>query len=133
MSFVLNQLALAFFNFVNSRIDAYRILRNKHIAHGINFTAYALFAGLVIWIADYNLPNAVLFCFSAFFGRQIVFDPALNLRRNLSFFYQSTANPPRAIMDRIERILFPDNDGRKIFYFYLIMWTATIGIKISFL
>lgn len=133
MSFILNQLALAFFNFVNSRIDAYRILKQKHIAHAINFTAYTLFTGLVIWIADYNLPNGVLFCFSAFFGRQIVFDPALNLRRKLSFFYQSTANPPRALMDKIERLLLPHNDGKKIFYFYLIMWFVTIGIKISFL
>lgn len=133
MSFLLNQLSLAFFNLVNSRIDAYRILRNKSIAHGINFAAYAVFIGLIIWIADYNLPNAVLFCFSAFFNRQIFFDGPLNKRRGLSWFYQSTANPPKAILDRIERVLFPHNDGVKIFFFYLNMWFVTIAIKIAFL
>lgn len=130
MDFLLNQFALAFFNLVNSRVDAYRILRNKKIAHGINFGAYAVFTGLIIWIADYNWPNGILFTFSAFFNRQIVFDPSLNLRRHLSFFYQSTANPPKAILDRIERLIWHSNDGVKIFFFYLNMWLITLTIKV---
>lgn len=129
MSFLLNQFPLAFFNLVNSRIDAYRILKHKGIAHGINFVAYALFTALVVWIAGYNWPNGILFAFSAFFNRQCVFDTSLNLRRGLSFFYQSTANPPKAILDRWERLIWPNNDGVKIFFFYLNMWLITITIK----
>lgn len=133
MTFLLNQLALAFFNLVNSRLDAYRILKHKNIAHGINFGAYAVFVGLIIWLFNYKVDEAALFCFNAFFGRQVIFDTMLNIRRGLWPFYQSTANPPKAVMDRIERILFPDNNGKKIFFFYLGMWTVTISIKISFL
>lgn len=133
MNFLLNQLALAFFNLVNSRIDAYRILQHKSIAHGINFGAYAVFTGLVIWIADYNLPNGVLFACSAFFNRQISFDVPLNLRRGLKWYHQSTANPPKAILDRLERLIWPNNDGVKIFFFYLNMWIITIGIKLIWL
>lgn len=127
MDFILNQIALAFFNLVNSRIDAYRILKHKHIAHGINFGAYALFAGLIIWIADYNVKKAVLFLCSAFFNRQLSFDIPLNLRRGLPWFYQSTANPPKSITDRIERWLFGiDYDGKKIVLWYSIFYIFTI-------
>lgn len=130
MTFLINQLILAFFNYVNSRIDAYRILKHKTIAHAINFIAYAVVVGIVIWLFKMNWPNGILFCFSAFFNRQIVFDTSLNIRRHLSFFYQSTANPPKSWWDRVERRLWPDNDGVKIFIFYLSMWLVTIGIKI---
>lgn len=133
MTFIINQFILAFCNFINSRIDAYRILRNKTIAHGINFGVYALFVGLLIVLFKMNLPNSILFCFSAFFNRQLSFDIPLNLRRGLKWYYQSAANPPAAWWDRVERALFPDNNGKKIAKFYAIMWCVTIGIKISFL
>lgn len=127
MSFLLNQLALAFFNLVNSRIDAYRILRNKTIAHGINFGAYAAFIGLVIWIADYSLSNGVLFGISAFLNRQLSFDIPLNLRRGLPWFYQSTANPPKAWWDKVERRLFGiDYDGKKIVFWYSALFLFTL-------
>lgn len=127
MNFLLNQLALAFFNLVNSRIDAYRILRNKTIAHGINFGAYAVFTGLVIWIADYSLPNDVLFGISAFLNRQLSFDIPLNLRRGLDWFYQSTANPPKAWWDKVERRLFGiDYDGKKIVFWYSALFLFTL-------
>lgn len=133
MTFVINQFSLAFCNFINSRIDAYRILRNKTIAHGINFTIYAVIVGVIIFIFKMNWPNGVLFCFSAFFNRQLSFDLPLNVRRHLPWYYQSTANPPAAWWDRVERALFPDNNGKKIAQFYAIMWCVTIGIKIAFL
>lgn len=133
MTFILNQFILAFCNLINSRIDAYLILKNKTIAHWINLTAYAIVTGGLIVIFKMNWPNAILFCFSAFFNRQLSFDIPLNLRRHLDAFYQSTANPPAALWDRVERVLFPDNDGKKIALFYAIMWCVTIGIKLSFL
>jgi hypothetical protein len=127
MNFVLNQLSLAFFNLVNSRIDAYRILRHKTIAHGINFGAYAVFTTLVIWVADYNLKRAIWFGASAFINRQLSFDIPLNLRRGLPWYYQSSANPPKAIWDRIERWFFGiDYDGKKIVMWYSIFYVFTL-------
>lgn len=133
MAFLLNQLALAFFNLVNSRIDAYRILKHKAIAHGINFGAYAAFTALVIWISDMDLPNMVLFAISAFMNRQLSFDIPLNLRRNLPWFYQSTATPPKAVLDRIENAIFGKGMGKEIAMFYSFMWVVTILIKVIFL
>lgn len=133
MTFLINQFILAFFNYVNSRIDAYRILKHKTIAHAINFIAYAVVVGIVIWLFKMNWPNGILFCFSAFFNRQISFDVPLNLRRGLPYYYQSTANPPKAILDKIERVIFSDNNGKKILLFYSIMWCITIWIKLSLL
>lgn len=133
MTFILNQFILAFCNLINSRLDAYRILKHKTIAHWINLTAYGVVIGVLIVLFKMNWPNAILFCFSAFFNRQLSFDIPLNLRRKLPWFYQSTANPPAAWWDRVERALFPHNDGKKIAEFYLIMWCIAIGIKLSFL
>jgi hypothetical protein len=130
MTFVINQFILAFCNLINSRIDAYRILRNKTIAHGINFGVYAVIVAALIVVFKMNWPNSILFCFSAFFNRQLSFDIPLNLRRHLEWYHQSTANPPAAWWDRVERVLFPDNDGKKIVLFYSIMWCVTVGINL---
>lgn len=130
MTFIINQFILAFFNFINSRIDAYRIMHNKTIAHGINFGTYAILVGVLIWLFKMNMPHAVIFCFSAFFQRQLSFDIPLNIRRHLPWFYQSMANPPKAIWDKIERRLFGmDYDGKKIIMFYSVMWCVTIGFN----
>lgn len=132
MVFVFYQLALALFNFVNSRIDAYRILKNKSIAHGINFAAYAVFTGAMCWVAGYDLKDIVYFCITAFFNRQVVFDTFLNLRRGLPYYYQSTANPPKAIMDKIERKLFGMSyDGKKIFVFYSCLFGFFLIVKLA--
>lgn len=133
MTFLINQFILAFCNLINSRLDAYRILKHKTIAHWINLTAYGVIVGELVVLFKMNWPNAILFCFSAFFNRQISFDLPLNLRRKLPWYYQSTANPPAAWWDRVERTFFPDNDGKKIVLFYSIMWCITVGIKMSFL
>lgn len=129
MSFLLNQLSLAFWNLINSRVDAYRILKNKTIAHGINFSAYVLFVALVCWIAKYDLKTIILFSVSAFFNRQFSFDLPLNLRRHLPWYYQSTANPPKALLDRIERFIFGDHPlvGIKIAIVYGILYGNTIA------
>lgn len=130
MTFVLNQLILAFYNFINSRIDAYRILDNKEIAHGINLGAYAVVTGLLVWLFKMNLPEAILFCMSAFFNRQLSFDIPLNLRRGLMWYYQSTANPPKALWDRVERWVFGfQYNGKNIVLFYSTMWCVTIGLN----
>lgn len=133
MSFVLNQLVLVFYNLANAKIDANRIKKHKRIYHAINGGLYLLLVAYLIWIADYNLPNATLFTFASFFQRQVVFDSALNKFRGLPFFYQSTAIRPKAIIDRIERVLFPDQDGVKIFFFYLNMWAITLLLKVLLL
>lgn len=130
MSFILNQFILAFCNFINSRVDAYRILRNKTIAHGINFGVYVIIVGGLIVLFKMNWPEGILFCFSAFFNRQLSFDLPLNIRRGMPWYYQSAAKPPKAIWDRIERWLFGiDYDGKKIVMFYSIMWLVTIVFK----
>lgn len=129
MSFVLNQLSLAFWNLINSRIDAYRIFKDKPIAHGVNFVAYGLFVALVCWLAEYDLKTIILFSVSAFFNRQFSFDLPLNLRRRLKWYYQSTANPPKALLDRVERFLFGDHPlvGIKIAIVYGILYGNTIA------
>jgi hypothetical protein len=129
ISYLLNQLALAGFNLINSRIDAYRILRNKRIAHGINFGAYALFIGLLCWLGRYDIWDILLFSISAYCNRQFTFDIPLNLRRRLEWDYVSKANPPKSITDRFEIWLFGYN-GRAPFLLYGVIWGICTLIKI---
>jgi hypothetical protein len=127
MTFVLNQLVLAFWNLINSRIDAYRILKHKRIAHGINFAAYAIATGSLIWLFKMALLQAINFCFAALCNRQISFDIPLNLRRKLPWYYQSIANPPKSWWDRVERWLFGiDYDGKKIVMFYSVLFSISL-------
>jgi hypothetical protein len=128
ISYLINQLALAGYNLINSRIDAYRILQHKRIAHGINFGAYALFVVLLCWLGRYGVWNIILFGISAFCNRQFTFDIPLNLRRGLKWDYISTANPPKAILDRIEIRLFGFN-GRAPVVMYAIVWVVCLIIK----
>lgn len=130
--FLLNQLALVIFSVINAYLDAYRILKHKEIAHAINFIAYGLFTALIVWHAGYDLKNIILFSYSAFFQRQLSFDITLNLRRHLKWYYQSAANPPKAILDRIERKLFGiDYDGKKIVMWYSVFYVFGIVIKFA--
>lgn len=129
ITYLINQAALAGFNLINSRIDAYRILRNKTIAHGINFAAYAVFCALLCWLARWNVGVITLFCVSAFCNRQFSFDIPLNLRRNLPWDYVSPAKPPKALLDRIEIRIFGYN-GQAPFVAYGVIWLACLIIKI---
>jgi hypothetical protein len=129
ITYLINQVALAMFNLINSRIDAYRIMRNKTIAHGINFGVYALFCALLCWLARWYVGVITLFCVSAFCNRQLSFDIPLNLRRGLKWDYVSTAKPPKALLDRIEIRLFGYN-GRAPLFVYAIVWVACLIIKI---
>lgn len=131
MTFLLNQLILAFFNFINSCIDAHRILKHKEIAHAINFIAYGIFTGIVVWIARYDIGEIVYFGITGFFNRQLSFDIPLNLRRKLPWHYQSMANPPKALWDRIERKLFGmDYNGKKIVLWYSMFLFFFLFIKV---
>lgn len=127
--YLLAQPALIAFNLVNSRIDAYRIMQNKTIAHCINFGAYALFVGLICWFAHWNVWVITLFCMSAFTNRQWSFDVPLNLRRHLSWDHVTKAKPPKAFLDRVEIRLFGYN-GRAPLFMYAAIWVACLIIKI---
>lgn len=122
------QLALAVFNLVNVKIDAYRITRHKRIAHGINFGAYAVFVGLLCWLSRWNAGVITLFCVSAFCNRQFTFDIPLNKRRGLKWDYVSTAKPPKSITDQFEIFLFGYN-GRAPFVLYGAAWVVCLIIK----
>lgn len=128
ITYLLNQAALAGFNLINSRIDAYRIMRNKTIAHGINFGVYALFCAVLCWLGRWNIGVITLFCVSAFCNRQFTFDIPLNLRRGLKWDYISLANPPKAFLDRIEIRLFGYN-GRAPLVMYGVVWVICLIIK----
>jgi len=90
------------FNILNAFIDAYRILKNKKIAHGINFGAYILVFMLVVWVFQIRPIKIGELVFCWLFGRQIFFDPVLNLRRGLKIDYVSLDKPPKAWLDRQE-------------------------------
>lgn len=131
--YLLAHLVLVVFNLINSRVDAYRILANKAIAHGINFGAYAVLYGLICWHAHnnyyWNAWHFILFSVSAFCNRQISFDIPLNKRRGLKWDYVSLAKPPKAFLDRIEIRVFGYN-GRAPVVMYAIVWVACLIIKI---
>lgn len=128
IAYLINQFCLAGFNLINSRIDAYRILRNKTIAHGINFGAYAVFTALLCWLARWDIAQIIIFCVSAFCNRQFSFDIPLNLRRGLKWDYVTKANPPKALLDRIEIRIFGYN-GRAPFIVYGAVWVVCLIIK----
>lgn len=124
--YIFPEVGLICWNLANSRIDAYRILKHKTIAHGINLGAYLVAVGILIWIF---YPNwvAVPFAIGAFFGRQLWFDIPLNLRRGLKWDYMSTANPPKAFLDRIERRIFGYN-GKPATVVYGLCYVAGMVI-----
>jgi hypothetical protein len=125
VSFILNNLLFSVFNLINSRIDAYKIkVLHKEIRHGINFIAYGVVVAGAMCLRSYSILAIVLNCLSAFFNRQITFDIPLNLRRGLSWDYQSTANPPKAIWDRIEKFVFRSLSGKQIVIIYLVSWVV---------
>lgn len=135
--YLINQAALAGFNLINSRVDAYRIMRHKTIAHGINFGAYAVFAVILYYFtvkpvmtwAHFPYWDIVIFCISAFTNRQFSFDIPLNLRRGLKFDYVTKAKPPAAWLDRQEIRLFGYN-GRAALVMYGVVWLVCLIIKI---
>jgi hypothetical protein len=132
LTWIINHSVLAGFNLINSRIDAHRILRHKNIAHGINLAAYLAVVGFMVykevdaeWHAGwperwYVIIDAILFLFAALFNRQLSFDIPLNLRRKLAWDYQSVDNPPKAVMDKIERWLFGELEGKFIAGIYAV-------------
>lgn len=129
IAYFINQLMLVGFNFINSRVDAYRILKNKPIAHGINFSSYIVFCALLCWLAQWDIWQIILFCVSAFCNRQFSFDILLNLRRRLKWDYVSLAKPPKALLDRIEIRIFGYN-GRTPVVVYAIIWVICFVIKL---
>jgi hypothetical protein len=129
LELLIGQLGLILFNITNAYIDAFRILKNKTIAHAINFGAYLAFAGLLCLLLSLPAWPAILFLLSAFFNRQLSFDIPLNLRRGLPWDYQSTANPPKAVLDRIERKLFGVGDvGKQIATIYMVCYFTIINL-----
>lgn len=119
------QLILAVFNLVNVRIDAYRIMKNKTIAHWLNFGLYFFWTAAldIIWhIYDWRIA---LFAIAAFCCRQWTFDMPLSLRRGKKWNYVS--EDPKAALDRIEIKVFGHN-GTNPMIFYAIMWITSLLI-----
>ena len=136
ISYLINQLAVAGFNLINSRVDAYRITKHKTIAHAVNFGVYAAFAMVLYYFTvkpvmtwgEFPYVDLGVFCFSAFTNRQFTFDIPLNLRRGLKWDYVTKADPPKSILDRIEIRLFGYN-GRAPLVMYGVVWVVCLIIK----
>lgn len=122
MIWYLPHIILIAWNIANSQIDAYRILKNKKIAHGVNLLAYAVAVGVLVW-----LTGNWLLIPAAFFCRQITFDIPLNWRRGLKWDYVSLDKPPKAMMDKIEVRIFGYN-GRLPVLIYGLIWITTLII-----
>lgn len=121
---------LAGWNVINVQIDAYRILKDKTIAHSVNFIAYGAFVGVLAWIGEYDFKSIIILCLAAFFNRQFSFDIPLNLRRGLDWYYQTKATGSKAsILDRAERFIFGDHDlvGVKIAIVYFVLYGNVIA------
>jgi hypothetical protein len=134
ITYLINQAILIAFNLLNVWLDAYKIdraLKKKipnSIKHGINFGAYAVCTGLIIWIFKLQVWDAVLFACSAFFNRQLSFDIPLNLRRGLKWDYVSLDKPPKALMDKIEVRIFGYN-GKAPVFCYGVLWVGCLIVK----
>lgn len=115
------------FNILNAYIDAYRILKNKTIAHGINLGCYAVVVGIEVYFLKMVWWVAAIFCIQAFLNRQNTFDIPLNLRRKLKWDYMSLDKPPKAWWDRQEYRIF-GNNGRKIALTYIGLWVVSLTI-----
>jgi hypothetical protein len=130
---LMNTLCLSGFNLINSRIDAFRILKNKTIAHGINLTSYFVFSILQYIFTEKptfswcKFPYVHLFVYlvAAFCNRQITFDIPLNLRRGLKWDHVSQDRPPKAFWDRFEVRIFGYN-GRLPVLVYTLLWVISL-------
>lgn len=114
-------LSQCLFNVINAYFDAYRFLKNKTVAHGLNFGLYAAVVGSQLILPGYQWWYMVIFCLSAFFCRQVTFDIPLNWRRKLKWNYVSLDKPPKPITDRIEISVFGYN-GTAITGSYIVLW-----------
>jgi hypothetical protein len=129
MSILYDQLILAAHNLLNVWLDAYKIKRAlkknipKSVRHGVNFAAYAITVGMVIWWRHMGVWDAVVFALSALFQRQLTFDIPLNWRRGLAWNYVSLDKPPNALMDKIEIRLFGYN-GTAPVVVYGVCWAG---------
>lgn len=136
ITYLINQACLAGWNWGNTRVDAYRILRHKAIAHGINFIAYSVFALVLYYLtckpvltwSAFPYADLIIFGFSAFTNRQFSFDIPLNKRRGLQWDYVTKADPPKSILDRFEIRIFGRN-GRAPFLVYGVVWLVCLIIN----
>jgi hypothetical protein len=128
IAYLIAQIILVAFNFLNAQFDADRIKANKRIYHGINFGVYTLICAVICWIAHWNVGVITIFLVSAFCNRQLSFDIPLNIYRGLPWHYVSLAKPPKSITDRIEIRLFGYN-GRAPVFMYAVIWVICLIIK----
>lgn len=122
-------------NVINSRIDAYRFLKNKTVAHGLNGGLYLVLVAAECYFLNQVWWIIAVFVLSSFFNRQVTFDIPLNIRRRktdktITWDYMSKAQPPKAITDKIERFFFGTN-GRTLHIIYILLWLATTAFLIT--
>jgi hypothetical protein len=115
-------------NLVNSQIDAVRILGQKPVSHAINLGSYLTVMGASWWLItnDGQGLHILVYAIMGFTNRQIFFDIPLNWRRGLKWDYVSPAEPPAALMDRIEQGIFGRN-GRLPVYVYTAIFIFSLA------
>lgn len=115
-------------NLINVKIDAYKILKTpqKNIKHAVNFAVYLFvcFMCCVLFFWEFDYWVAV-FAINAFCNRQIFFDIPLNWRRGLPWDYVTPEDPPKAVLDWLEKKLVSDN-GRVLVYIYATNYVLTL-------
>lgn len=121
---MISHLIITSFNIINSYVDAYRILKNKTIAHWLNFGSYAI----VVLICTLYFKSGVFFLLGSLFNRQLTFDIPLNLRRGKRWDYVSLDRPPKSFIDRMEIRVFGYN-GRLPILIYGLLWLLFIILE----
>ncbi len=109
-------------NIVMAFVDSRKINKGKWVKHGINGALYIAIVAIPYFIFNnWWLVGALLF------NRLLVFNIALSLFRGLKWDYITPEKPPKAITDKLAKMVFGMN-GKLMYGVYLVIFIAFLVI-----